>query len=53
MLEHVLGQNDADIDHGADGNRDARQCHDVCIHPSELHGDEGDQHRQRQHGGDQ
>ncbi len=53
MFEDILGENDADIDHGADRDGDSRESHHVRIHPREFHGDEGDQHCEGQHGADQ
>ena len=51
MLQVFVGVFDHDhrrIDHGANGNRDAAQRHDVRVHPLVAHHDEGDQNTQRQ-----
>jgi hypothetical protein len=49
VLVRVLDHDDGRIDHGADGDRDAAQAHDVRVHAQRAHGDEGDQHAHRQH----
>ena len=49
MLVRVLDHDDGGIDHGADGDGDAAQAHDVGVHAQQAHGDEGDQHADRQH----
>ena len=51
--QDVLAEDDPHVHHGADGDGDARQGHDVGVDPEELHADEGHQHRQRQQPGDQ
>ena len=45
VLENVLGEHDAHIDHRADCNGDARESNDVGIDPEALHRDEADEHR--------
>ena len=49
MLVRVLDHDDGGIDHGADGDGDAAQAHDVGVDAERAHGDEGDQHADRQH----
>jgi hypothetical protein len=46
----VLHHDDGRIDHGADGDGDAAEAHDVETDPLQIHDDEGhqDRHRQRQ-----
>ena len=49
MLVGILDHHDRRINHGPDGDRDAAQTHDVGIDAEQMHGDEGDQHADRQH----
>ena len=44
LLQDALADDDAHIDHGPDGDGDARQGHDVGIHPELFHGDEAHHH---------
>ena len=41
----VLHHDDRGIDHGADGDSDAAQGHDVGVDPQRMHGDERDEDR--------
>ena len=50
VIEDVFREHDAHIHDGADGDGDAGKCDDVGIDAEELHGDEGDEHGERQHG---
>ena len=45
----VLDHDDRGVDHGANGNRDAAEAHDVRTEPEQLHGGEGHQDADRQH----
>jgi len=45
--DDVFREDDAHIDHGADGDGDAAQAHQVRIDAEELHENETDHHRQR------
>jgi hypothetical protein len=49
MLVRVLDHHDGGVDHGADGDGDAAQAHQVGGHAERAHGDEGDQDADRQH----
>jgi hypothetical protein len=49
VLVRVLDHHDGRVDHRADGDRDAAQAHQVGVHAQQAHGDEGDQHADRQH----
>ena len=49
MLVGVLDHDDGRVDHGADGDGDATQAHDVGVHSKQAHCNEGDQHTHRQH----
>ena len=49
MLVRVLDHDDGRIDHGADGDGDAAEAHDVGAEAQQLHGGEGDQDADRQH----
>ena len=49
MLVGVLHHDDARIHHGADGDGDASQTHDVGVDPQPPHADKGRQHSHRQH----
>ncbi len=46
--ERVLHDDDARVDQHADGDRDARQAHDVRGDAGVIHAEEGDEHGQRQ-----
>ncbi len=48
MLVGVLDHDDGGVDHGADGNGDAAQAHDVGRDPERVHEDVGDEDAQRQ-----
>ena len=51
---HVLDHHDRRVDHGADGDRDSSQAHDVGAHADPAHHDERDEDAERQRGdGDQ
>ncbi len=41
VLVHVLDHHDRGVDHGADGDRDAAERHDVGADADPAHGDEG------------
>ena len=43
----VLDHHHGGIDHGADGNGNAAQRHDVGVHPLPAHDDDGDEHAER------
>ena len=45
---HVLDHDDRGIDHGPYRDRDAAEGHDVCGQPLARHGNEGEQHSNRQ-----
>jgi hypothetical protein len=49
VLVGVLDHHDGGVDHGADGDGDASQAHQIGVHAQRAHGDEGDQHADRQH----
>jgi hypothetical protein len=49
VLVRVLDHHDGGVDHRADGDGDAAQAHQVGVHAQRAHGDEGDQHADRQH----
>ena len=49
MLVGVLDHHDGGVDHGADGDGDAAQAHDVGADAQRAHGDEGHQDADRQH----
>ena len=53
VLENVLRHDNSHVHNSADGDGDAGQGDDVGVHAEHLHGDEADQHRQRQGGTDQ
>ena len=44
MLMGVLDHDDGSVDHGADGDGDPPEAHDVGIQALPLHDDEADQH---------
>jgi hypothetical protein len=45
----VLDHHDGRVDHGADGDGDAAQAHQVGVHAQQAHRDDRDQHAHRQH----
>jgi hypothetical protein len=49
VLMGVLDHHDGGVDHGADGNGNASQTHQIGVHAQRAHGDESDQHADRQH----
>ena len=49
MLVGVLDHDDRRIHHGANGNGDAAQAHDVGIEPQHVHGGQRDEHADGQH----
>ena len=52
VAHHVLREDDAQVHHGADGDHDAGERYDVGVHLEIAHGDEDQEHRQGQQGGD-
>ena len=48
MLVRVLDHDDGGVDHGADGDGDAAEAHDVGAQAQQLHAEIGDQHAERQ-----
>ena len=48
VAERVFGDDDAGVDEDADGDRDARQAHDVRRDAGVVHAEERREHRQRQ-----
>src|SRR5665647_987926 len=44
----VLDHHDRGVDHGADGDGDAAETHDVRAQPQQIHAQIGDQHAKRQ-----
>src|SRR6185369_6430776 len=49
MLMGILDHDDGGIDHGADGNRNAAEAHDVGTDPHQPHDDHGNKDADRQH----
>ena len=47
-LMGVLDHDDRGVDHGADGDGDAAEAHDVGAQAQQPHADIGDQHAERQ-----
>ncbi|MCY1376206.1 hypothetical protein D9M69_636780 [compost metagenome] len=47
FLVGVLNHHHRGVHHGADGNGDPAQGHDVGVDPLLLHDDEGDEHADR------
>ena len=47
LLVRLLDHHDGRVDHGADRDRDAAERHDVGREPQRAHGDEGEQHGDR------
>ncbi len=43
VLVGVLDHDDGGVHHGADGDGDAAQTHDVGVDPQHVHDDKGDQ----------
>ncbi len=48
MLMRILDHDDRRVDHGADGDGDAAQAHDVGGDPERVHEDVGDEDAERQ-----
>ena len=48
VLVGIFDHDDGGVHHGADGNGDAAQAHDVAGQPNTLHRQQGEQHGQRQ-----
>ncbi len=48
VLVRVLDHDYRGVDHGADGDRNTAERHDVGVHALVVHDDEGDQHAKRQ-----
>ncbi len=48
MLVRVLDHDDGGVDHGADGDGDAAEAHDVGRQAERVHAGVGDQHAERQ-----
>ena len=49
VLMGVFDHHDGRIDHRPDGDGDTAQAHQVRVHPQQSHGNEGNQHPDRQH----
>jgi hypothetical protein len=49
VLVGVLDHHDGGVHHGADGDGDAAEAHDVGVHAQRVHDGESDQHPDRQH----
>ena len=49
VLMGVFNHHDGRIDHRPDGDGDTAQAHQVRVHPQQSHGNEGNQHPDRQH----
>jgi len=48
MLMHIFDHHNGAVDHGADGNGDTTQGHDVGVQTLPVHNDEGRQYPNRQ-----
>ena len=48
VLRDVLRHDDAEINHHANGDRDAGQAHDVCPDAESVHDQKGEEHAERQ-----